>query len=379
MPPQEYFGFNSINNLKKILPKHIPSRIFLVTGKESYKKSGARLILDRFLNGYNVVHFYEFEENPKLHDIEKGLKFFKQKKCDFVIAVGGGSVMDIAKSINILPANEGEPEEYIKNRKIIKNRGNILVAVPTTAGSGSEATKFAVLYINKTKYSLEHEFILPDYAIIDPQFTMSLPKNITASTGMDALSQAIESYWCINSTNESKKYATQAIKLIMKNLLDAVNNPSKESREAMARAAHLAGKSINISKTTACHAISYPITSYFSVPHGHAVALTLALMLVYNSQVTEEDTLDKRGVSYVRMTINEIVNLLGASSVEDASKKITTLMRKMGLSTELSDLGIKTDKDIGVIIKNGFNPDRVKNNPRKLTEGALREILYSIR
>ncbi len=221
--------------------------------------------------------------------------------------------------------------------------------------------------------------MLPNYAIVDPQFIISLPKDVAASTGMDALAQAIESYWSIHSTDESKKFSKMAIKLIIKNLSIAVNKSSEKSIAAMAKAAHLAGKAINITKTTACHAISYPVTSYFDVPHGHAVALTLASMLVYNSQVTEEDLLDKRGIGYVKKTIKKLVNLVDARNVEEASAKITTLMKDISLSTKLSDLGIKTDNDINIIIKNGFNPDRVNNNPRRLTKKALSKILYSIR
>ncbi len=314
-----------------------------------------------------------------MKDIEKGIEIFKENKCDFVVAVGGGSVMDVAKSINVLVANDGKPKDYVNKKINIENKGNTLIAIPTTSGSGSEATKFAVIYVDKTKYSLDHEFILPYYAIVDPQFTMNLPKSITASTGMDALCQAIESYWCINSTDESKNYAREAIKLVMKHLILAVNNPSEESREAMSKAAHLAGKAINISKTTACHAISYPITSYFNVPHGHAVALTLGQMLIFNSQVSENDILDKRGVGYVKNIINEIVNMLDTGSIEEASKRITSFMQDIRLSTKLSELGINTQEDVDIIVKNGFNPNRVKNNPRKLTEEALRVILDNIK
>ena len=378
MVQKTYFGFGSIDNLKNILKKHNPSSIFLVNGKSSYEKSGAKKKLESILHRYNMVYFNQFQENPKIEDVVNGIEIFKQQKCDFVIAVGGGSIIDIAKSINILTLNNGQPVEYIKNKKNIQKKGNTLVAIPTTAGSGSEATRFAVVYIDKTKYSLEHEFILPDYAIVDTQFTMKLPKNITAYTGMDALSQAIESYWSVNSTNISKKYASKAIQLIIKNLSVVVNNPSKKTRKAMAKAANLAGKAINITRTTACHAVSYPITSYFGIPHGHAVALTLSSILKYNSQVTEQDILDKRGVNYVKKSINEISSLLGAKNVEDAADILIKLMREIVLNTELSELGIRTDEDINIIVKNGFNPDRVKNNPRKLTEEALRKILYSI-
>jgi len=378
MKQQEYLGYNSIKKLKLILRKHSPKKIFLVTGKASYEKSGAKKIIESILKKHNYVRFFDFEENPKIEDIRKGLVIFNKNNCDFVIAVGGGSVMDIAKSINSFAANDGKPKDCLTDKKRISKKGKTLVAIPTTSGSGSEATRFAVIYIDKTKYSLDNGFILPDYAIVDPQFIMNLPNGITASAGMDALSQGIESYWSINSNNESKKYAGQAIKLAIKNLANAVKD-NKSSRIAMAKAAHLAGKAINITKTTACHAISYPITSYFNVPHGHAVALTIPSILVYNSNVTEEDLLDKRGAIYVKKTIIEIVKLLGASSVDGAIIKINNLMKQIGLTTKLSELGIKTDEDIETIIKNGFNPGRVNNNPRRLTKEALMSILINIK
>ena len=376
---QEYVGVNSVQNLEGVLSRHNPNSIFLVTGGASYELSGAKSAVEPLLSGFRITRFSDFEVNPKLTDIERGIDIFREADCDLVIAIGGGSVMDVAKSINVLAANDGKPEDYINKKATIENRGKVLVGIPTTSGSGSEATKFAVIYIDKTKYSLEHELVLPDYAIVDPQLTVSLPKGITASTGMDALSQAVESYWCVNSNDESKDYAREAIKLVMGNLSDAVNNPSEVSREAMARAAHLAGKAINISKTTASHAISYPITSYFSIPHGHAVALTVGQMLVYNSGVSEQDVLDQRGVEYVKNIIDEITALLGAEDPQEASKIIADLMDEIGLATKLREVGIKAQEDIDIIVRNGFNPDRVKNNPRELTEEALRVILEGIR
>ena len=379
MRQKEYIGAGTVTNLKGILSEHNPSSIFLVTGRASYGKSGAKSALGSILKNYNVVHFFDLEVNPKIEYVEKGLKIFKENNCDFVIAVGGGSVIDTAKLINVFSVNTGEPIDYIGDKKNIETKGKPSVAIPTTSGSGSETTQFAVVNVSKKKRSLTHEFIIPDYAIVDSRLTTSLPKYQTACTGMDALGQAIESYWCVNSTEESKKYAAEAIKLAMENLTGAVNNPSEKSRGGMAKAAFLAGKAINISKTTSCHAISYPITSYFNIPHGHAVALTLAQMLVYNSNVSEEDILDKRGEDYVKNTIKEIVNLIGADNVWGASEKIINLMGEIGLGVKLGELGIKSDGYIEIIVKNGFNPDRVNNNPRRLTEKALRNILEEIR
>ena len=144
---------------------------------------------------------------------------------------------------------------------------------------------------------------------------------------------------------------------------------------AMSQASHLAGKAINLAKTTACHAISYPITAYFGVPHGHAVGLTLSSLLKYNAGISQNDTLDKRGVVYVKKAIKDLAKLIvGKNDVAEAATTIDGILTGVGLETRLSRLNIKTDQDIELIIKNGFNPDRVKNNPRLLTKEALRKF-----
>src|SRR3989338_8074686 len=253
---QEFIGRGSAAKLEGIVSRYKPNTVFLVTGNNSYNISGAKAAVERHLNGVKIIHFCGFETNPKIEDVQRGIGLYRQEIPDLVFAVGGGSVLDMSKSINILSENEGDAADYIQKRAKIERKGKPMIAMPTTAGSGSEATQFAVVYIGKDKYSLDHELMLPDYSIVDPAFTMSLPKDIAASTGLDALCQSVESYWSVNSTGESKEYAGEAIGIIMQNLAEAVNSQSEISRGQMSLAAHLAGKAINISRTTACHAIS---------------------------------------------------------------------------------------------------------------------------
>lgn len=376
----EYLGFNSIDNLKRILKEYSFSKIFLITGKESFEKTNIKKIFQGILKNHDFFQFNDFSPNPKINDIEKGVDLFKKQKFDVIIAVGGGSVLDMGKSISILSTNNVPLIDLILKRKHIKEKGIPLIRIPTTAGSGSEATHFAVVYLDKMKYSLaDLKYMQPDFVIVDPQFTFSLSKNLTAYSGLDALTQAIESYWNINSTNKSKNYSKKAIKLILANIFKAVNNPEKKSRYNMLIGANYAGKAINITKTTACHAISYPITSYFNVPHGHAVALTLPSMIIFNSEVNEENIMDPRGVKYVKTVMNNLISLIGVSDFIEAKEKINKLIKSIGLDTKLENLGIRTKDDIDLIIKNGFNPERVKNNPRLLTETKLREILKNIK
>jgi alcohol dehydrogenase len=375
---KEHIGFGSVQNIGDVLKQYSAKRIFLVTGKNSYIESGAKNQLAQYLSGYYVTTYDDFSSNPKIEDVVKGIELFKNAKCDTTIAIGGGSVIDMAKMVIFFAENNVHPADYIKKplQNPIKNLP--LVAIPTTAGAGSEATGFAVLYIDKRKYSIENSSLLPDAVIIDPALTMSLPKYMTAVTGMDALCQAVESYWSIKSGEESKSLAFTSIKLINANIIQAVNAPDSNSRLAMAQAANLSGKAINITRTTAPHAISYPLTSYFGIPHGYAAALTLPAMLEYIAAVSDYDLLDSRGCEYVNKTLAEICNLFGCTEIGQAKKKIEDLIHSVGLETKLSRLGITTEKDIQIIIDNGFTPERVENNPRRLTREALKEILESL-
>ena len=378
MKQKEFFGFNSVESLKDILLEYKASKIFLVVGKGSFVKSSAESVLLPMFEDLDIKKFNDFSVNPDMQDVKKGIKSYKSFNPDIVVAVGGGSVIDIAKSINILSFQSSSPEKYIKNKLPLSRPGKPFVAIPTTSGTGSEATYFATIYSNKIKFSIgDKKLTLPDIAIVDPQFTMSMPSNLTASTGLDALCQGIESMWAVGSTDESRHYAKKAVKKAFDNLEKAVNNPNKISRMNMAEAANFSGKAICISKTTACHSISYPITSFFKIPHGHAVALSVPEIIEYNYNLTEKDCIDPRGVDFVKEKISEIFEIIGADDEIDAKGKITRLIRNIGLETRFNNLNI-SKKDLNVIIKNGFTPSRMSNNPRKIDENDLRIILERI-
>ncbi len=379
MKQVSYVGYNALDAVKPLLEQSGFNRILLVHGKKSFALCGAEEKLSWMIENHNVVEFSDFELNPKIEDVDRGVSLFKENDIDCIIAVGGGSVIDMAKLINWFSSNDLDSQKYlIEDQNSVKD-GKVLIAVPTTSGAGSEGTHFAVFYVDKVKHSAAHETILPDLAIIDPNLSSSQPPYISATSGMDALSQAIESYWSIYSIDESQKYSRKAIELILPNLKQSVVAPTPESRLAMAEAAYLAGKAINITKTTAPHAVSYPITSHFGIAHGHAVALTMPSIFEFNGLVDVEDVSDPRGESFVRKTIDQLLDLLGLTTLYSVKDFFENLMKEIGLETRLSDLGINTDEDIELIIKNGFNPDQVRNNPRVLTESALRKMLLRIR
>jgi len=373
MIQEEYFGIGSIDRLKIILNKEKPDYIFLVTGKDSYTSSGAREKIESLLFSYPHIRFSDFSSNPKIEDVEKGIELYKKENSDLIIAVGGGSVIDMAKAINILSHQSRFPKDYVLGNQFIEKSGKPLIAIPTTSGTGSESTQFLVIYINKKKYSLDHPFILPTYSLIDPVLTYNLSPIQTAISGMDALTQAVESYWSVRSTEESKRYAGEAIRLAIKNLENSVNSPTMESRVAMARSSNLSGKAINISRTTACHALSYPLTSIFGIPHGHAVSLTLGDFLDYNYNVLAKDCSDMRGEEYVRLIMKEICSFLGKESIEESISIIYSLMHSIGLSGSLKETGIPKEKIFKAFL--GLDLTRARNNPRLLTSSEVKKII----
>jgi alcohol dehydrogenase class IV len=379
MKQKEYIGPGSISNLKEVLREWNSKKIFLVTDKQSYSACGAKDCMHDLLKNYEVHQFCEFTVNPKIEDIIRGISKLADVDYDTVIAVGGGSTIDTAKAVNFLRAHPSALKTLGHDSKDIGTpiAAKPLIAIPTTAGSGSQATHFCVIYIDRQKHSLAHESILPKVAIVDADLTMSLPETTTAVSALDALSQAIESYWSINSTDISKQFSTSSIDLIVKNIPEGVTNPTISTRLDLAKAAHLAGKAINITKTTAPHSISYFLTAYFGIPHGQAVGVTLPSLLVFNANTDKEDVVDKRGAEYVRNNISELCRFLGTGSADEAAGRITQLIRKIGLETRLAKLGL-SKKDIEPMVASSFSSNRMKNNPRLLTKKKLRNLLEQI-
>ena len=358
MIQQAYIGKDSIKEIAPLLKKHNAKHVFLVRGKGSYKACGAEKVIKNAITiaNCNITEYYDFSENPKCEDMVKGIELLRSSNADFIIAVGGGSVMDMAKLIRFFSSYKG----YI-TVKSYEKEGFLypLIAMPTTAGTGAEATHFAVVYKDKIKYSAEHDDMLPDYAIVYPQFTYGNSKYLTACTGFDALSQAIEAFWNLNATDESDIYAERAIKLLWPNLPEVVNNPTEEIRDIVSEGAYWAGRAINITKTTAPHAFSYPFTSYCGYPHGHAVALTFPFFASLNCS--------KRNINIKR--INSLLVLLKIDSATDLFQKLTDYIEILGLS-------MKTDSivDSDLVLKL-VNIDRLNNNPVTMNEEILQSLI----
>lgn len=360
----DYVYDGAITELSKILKFENAKNILIFTGKNSFQPF--KKIIEENLNGCNFQYYNNFSNNPKADEIEKALKT-TDKNFDIIIAIGGGSVIDFAKCYKFSVDNNLSIKSYFQN-KIIPNKITKMIAIPTTAGTGAEATQFAVVYLNGKKYSLDDISILPDYRIVDAKFVQNIPKYQKASCAADAFCQAIESYWAVNSNAKSKLYAKRAIELCRDYLELYVNSDNHLYAEKMSEASYLSGCAINISRTTAAHAISYPFTSKFSIPHGHAVALSIGKLAIYNfKNITKENVNDKRGIAYVKSTMEEIFGILGTSKIE---LYFENLFKNIGLETNFNKLGITNYDEI----INSVDLERLSNNPIKLSKEFFIEL-----
>ncbi len=330
-------------------------KVFLVRGRKSYEMCGAKDILDRQIvnSGCDVYEFSDFNVNPQIKDAYKGTELIKQFNPDIIIAVGGGSVIDMSKLVR----------HYAKKTNIP------LVAIPTTSGTGAESTQFAVCYQNGIKQSIDGSDMLPEYVLLEPKLTLNNNDYLTACTGFDALAQAIEAYWSINATPESDRLALDAVKLIYPNLPDMSSN--LDLRTKLMIGANLAGQAINITRTTAPHAMSYTLTSKFDYPHGHAVALTFPFFLEYNVLCPEDQYSGSDYKTYKnKMTI--LQQLLNPSIG-------TSLFAIMKHYTENLGLNFDINKPIEAsAVEQGINIERAKNNPLRLTSEIIHKATLSI-
>ena len=297
------------------------------------------------LSNCQVDYYTDITPNPEAKNVTIAYNTISGN-YDAIIALGGGSVIDFAKLYRAATDSQIELEDYFLSPSSLI-RKTPLVAIPTTAGTGSEATRFAVVYINGEKYSLDAASVTPDYALV--------PQYLKASCGMDALAQAIEGYWACGATPDSDKDALEAIRLCCGSLRDFVTTESPKANEDMMRASYLAGKCISVTRTTAAHALSYKFTQFYGIPHGHAVALSLPGLteLHYNAA--------KPG-SRLHAKMNTLVSILGADT-RCIRRWFHDLYEAIGLQYNLSGMGINSTD----AIVNGVNVERLSNNPLPLT------------
>lgn len=315
-----------------------------------------------------ITRFSEFAPNPTYESVLEGVKLFRQKRCDSIVAIGGGSAIDVAKCIKAFSNMEGHGENGSFLSQEIKANNIPFLAIPTTAGTGSEATKFAVIYYNNEKQSITHESCIPDTVLLDASLLKTLPDYQRKATMCDALCHAIESFWSVNSTDESKEYSKDALEGILKHMNGYLQN-TDEGNEGMLIAANIAGKAINITQTTAGHAMCYKLTSLFNIAHGHAAILCNRVLFSWMAKHLDELALIK---SKITKSLSEIAKSLACVDPKVASGKLELIFNKLKL-----DIPSPTDEQYE-ILKVSVNPERLKNHPIAFNTNTIDYLYHKI-
>lgn len=344
----------------------------------------------------NFLRFSDFASNPQYESVRKGIEVFNSGGCDTIVAVGGGSSIDVAKCIKLFcrmsPGKLFFEQPY-------SDTGIKLIAIPTTAGTGSESTRYAVIYYDGAKQSITHSSIVPDFAVLEPSVLGSLPVYQKKCTMMDALCQGIESWWSVNATDESREYSRKAIETIMTNWEEyifgaAAGQAAGSSAAAIMLAANYAGRAINITQTTAPHAFSYKLTSLLGLPHGHAVALCLPEIWKFMlDSVSFRPSKASGGIS-LHATFIDIAHAIGTDSPETAITLFRSLMSQMELGpfsrmyppkglkvrvhARLEDISCQEKNALIDTLASSVNPIRLANNPVPISEADARTIYSKI-
>jgi len=371
-PRKIIFGKGSINLLPNILDSlGLRGNVLIVTGMKFARVTGYLDRLSSLLkdHGDTVFIFDKVEPNPSIETIQKGVELAVRVGVNFIVAFGGGSVIDAAKAISILPLQGGSIEDYfydITHRPILPPTLPV-VAIPTTCGTGSEVTKYAVITKGLNKYTVLGDQIIPIAAILDAETLSYLPSEQFAIAAMDAISHSLESYFNNDSNIYSEVFAITALKILLNNYMNGFNNDI-EAREEMLYGSMLAGMAINMTGTTLVHALSAYVTPRFNIPHGLSNGLFID---VYLKKITK---------ALPEMTIKLVKNLgFTTDDPKEASDIIVSSIKQLkkysGILIGLKDLNI-SETHLHEIAEAGYNFKRlVEKVPVKITFEDVIEIV----
>ena len=335
-------------NLNKLLEEAGVVRPFLLCGKSFDRLPCAAWPVA------GAPRFNGISPNPDIADVRRAIAAFAASGCDGIVAVGGGSAMDTAKGVKaFLHAPAGE-----ELHSAVSDTGIPLIAVPTTAGSGSESTPFAVLYENGVKYSVAHESLLPGFVLLDGSLLASLPVYQKKCTLLDALCQALESHWSRKATEESRRLAEAAVAGILPEI-DAYLAGDSAAAQRMLEASNLAGQAIQRTTTTAAHAMSYKLTGLYGIPHGHAVAISMAQVWQYFLH---------NGDDALQRELDTLGRLLGGQNGADGLARYTQLLRRLDIAAPAI-----APQDIDLLVAS-VNPQRLGNSPMPLDAAVLKSL-----
>lgn len=357
-PVKIVFGKNKLEeSIEKELSALSSKRPFLIVDPYFFENG----LLTKLSSIPFVGNYHEISPNPKTTEVENAARSIKSEKADCVIAIGGGSTMDLAKVAACLATETDRIDEFFFGRKAFSKKLPTILC-PTTSGTGSEVTKVAVLSSENKKAPLGTDLFFAETAIIDSTLTYSMPQKSIVICALDALCHAIEGYYSKYHQPICDAMAMYAAKLILDNIEKAAEK-DEEALDKLSLASNIAGLAFAIPKTAAPHGISYALTTDLHMPHGEACAFTADKMLLINKDVENG-------------RLSELSRYCGLSSVEELSERIFSIKKKYGLKCSLSDAGINV-QDIPKFVKAAQNANTA-NNPVEMTEERLTELFLSL-
>ena len=373
-----YFGEFARNEIKTEIEKYHFKKAFLVSDKD-LEKCGVVLKIEKVLKENNTPYKLDLEvkPNPTIENVHYGLELFKKSNADFIIAVGGGSVIDTAKAIAVI-ANNPENEDVVSLEGVDKSKNQAIpiIAVPTTAGTGSETTMDYVITNTKEKRKMAcmDSKVIPIAAILDTEIMSSLPLKLTAATAMDALTHAIESYLSKGAFSFSEMLSLKAVSLISENFLKVLKNPNDyEVRKQLAIAQYIAGMSFTNVGLGIVHSMAHPLSAFYDIPHGVANALILPYVLEFNADVCKEKIIE---LSYA---FDKDFDSKGdwQKAAKHCCEIISSFNKAAGLPEVLSEIGVK-EEDYDALAQSAFTDAATADNPQEVNVETFKNLYKSM-
>jgi phosphonate metabolism-associated iron-containing alcohol dehydrogenase len=360
-----HFGRGALARLPNLLRSLGATHPLVMLGQGAVRKAGHLHRVEKLLGGWQVSYHAGISSNPTINDLAAAVAAIESARPDCVVALGGGSVIDVAKAARVVVGQDQASLENFLGGRLLPV-GNFLpcIAIPTTAGTGSEFTAWATIWQpeKRAKASLEGPSLPPQHAIVDPELTVSVPADLTANCGLDTFSQAVEAYWATATQPYSQALSLRAVDLVRRSLPTAVRQPDNlEAREEVSWACTLTGLSFSQTKTTAAHAFSYPLTLRFGIRHGIACALFIPALLVFNAEAGPP-------------AYGPLFAAFDAGSAAEAAEKIRRFYESVGVEPRLSAHGVPRER-LEEIAQSALASPRSLNNPRSISPAEALELL----
>ncbi|MYD64066.1 MAG: iron-containing alcohol dehydrogenase [Gemmatimonadetes bacterium] len=363
-PTRLIMGRGTIGNIPQILNEQQVKKAQIVTDRGLVQAGVVARVTEILDKSHIAYSIYDgVEPNPPIRNVEDCAAQYQSENCDFLLAIGGGSSMDVAKTSGVLVNHGGKITDYFIGEKPVPGPIPFLLCVPTTYGTASEVTPFAVITDdNHFKGTVSGPYVIPDVGILDADMAVALPLPIAAATGMDALTHAIESYVSLMSNPISEGMALHAIRLISQNLRQAAySDHNHEATQNMIIGSTMAGFAFSQTRLGNVHAMSHPVGGHYGVPHGIANSILLTRIMTYNRYACPEKFAD------IAAAMGEDVNGLGAIDASVlAVEAVQNLSDDVGIPATLGEAGAKAE-GIHVMAEDAMKSGNIQVNPRKTT------------